>query len=139
MRKFHRELHHDHPNREMLDRLQHLFRDLGMSLWRGHTEPSKSRFAHDPGDFGRGVYWTSSCARAKCYGKSLKRAVIKLQSALVLSVSDAYALAAKYGTVGPQFSMDQKLANASRMTEELKAQGYDGLVSVRRAEWAIRN
>jgi hypothetical protein len=104
----------------------------GKKLWRGiSSRPS------DPGDFGQGTYHTTTKVRAKQYGE-LTQQTVTLQNPLVLTDEAAYDLSTQYGTIsgvagkdgaGP---MDQRALRAAEMTKALQAQGYDGLIAVRK-------
>ncbi len=122
---------------------------LGKRLHRGERPKRVDQvFASDPGDFGRGLYYTTSQARARQYGPVLTK-IIKLQNPLILSDAEAYQLSEEYETVKlnertiieifdrvdrelMQRAVTAKLLeNAQKMTDALKSQGFDGLVSIR--------
>lgn len=123
---------------------------LGKQLWRGEAAVKKDKpFASDPGDFGRGVYYSTSGVRARCYGSVCKQHEVTLKKPLVLTMDEAYELADHYETVSLKKSsverivaaggknqeiQQQRLVNAGRMSEHLMAAGYDGLVAVRQSE-----
>lgn len=130
----------------------------GIPVSRGIRPALASRpFVSDPGDLGRGIYYTTNYHRARCYGE-VQKSVIVFSNPLVLSVDDAYALADKYQTVRIEpdmalveqlkqqgkrwadYEQEQRLRNAEKMTQDLLAQGFDGLISVstgRRVELEI--
>lgn len=99
-------------------------------LYRGENEPGlmgNREYAHDPGDFGRGIYWTTELAQAKCYGK-VRKARVSLSNPLYLTAEEAYDLADKeYGSTVHGFPAD-RLRKAEHMTLDLLRKGYDGLV-----------
>lgn len=105
----------------------------GMKLYRGEPEYRvPGRFNSDPGDFGRGIYHTTSKARAGVYG-TVKTVALKLANPLILDVERAYDLGAGvFNTLGnnPRVSREQTIRNCERLTRWLLRKGYDGLVSV---------
>lgn len=82
-------------------------------------------YASDPGDLGKGEYWTSNIHYARGYGK-VKTRKIKLKNPLHLDSTQASILADRYRTV--RGFPHQREAGARRMSEYLKSRGYDGLV-----------
>jgi 8-oxo-dGTP pyrophosphatase MutT (NUDIX family) len=98
-------------------------------LYRGQREMQMNRgYASDPGDFGRGVYWTSDIHRAKAYGKLITQ-VVKLSNPIYLTVEQAYDLGEQdYGNLVRGETAD-RLKKAEAMTLDLLAKGYDGLVA----------
>lgn len=102
-------------------------------------------FASDPGDFGRGIYYTTNYHNAKAYGP-VEKSILKLQNPIVLSVEEAYQLADKYHTVHlpndnvkrtTQEMLAQLVTNAETMTRAMISQGYDGLVAIHRGRLEI--
>jgi hypothetical protein len=101
----------------------------------------------DAGDFGRGIYYSSSYHRALTYGL-VEKSTIKFANPLVLTSSEAYKLADKFHTVripeedikviaekhplGERSAAIQKqlLLNAQAMTDDVLSKGYDGLIAV---------
>jgi hypothetical protein len=103
---------------------------VGIKVYRGIGR-SRGDFASDPGDLGRGVYYSTAYARAKCYASAgLETKVITFKNPLILLVEEAYELSDKYGgTCFQGLSVEQKLKNAEAMTLDLLSKGYDGLLS----------
>jgi hypothetical protein len=109
---------------ETIDRIRQRLQG-GMMVWRGvYPHYKAAEYVSDPGDFGRGVYYTTLKSRAKSYGE-VSRYFLQLSNPLVLSVSDAYDLSETFGKIRTR-TLDQSEA----MTLDLIAQGYDGIVSV---------
>lgn len=115
-------------------RLREKLSSIGINAWRGIRERYGREYASDPGDFGRGIYYTTSRARARAYGgENLIKQNIKLKNPLILDDKSAYDLAAgQYSTVGPAHTMEERMKNAERFTRDLIDMGYDGVVSVRK-------
>ncbi len=104
--------------------------------------------AHDVGDYGRGVYFTTSLVRAKIYSKRLNghypivRAYIRLRNALVLDWSRGQAMHPEYPAFqtveairkaygDPLHGTDESRARASaRWRVGLMASGIDGIVAL---------
>lgn len=114
----------------LIEGITHILITVGMPVFRAVNTAVNRPYATDPGDFGRGIYWTTSEARAKSYGKTIERRVLVLANPKVLMVSEAYDLATEYGTVGPNLSTEVRLKNSQRLTNDLVSQGYDSLVSI---------
>ncbi len=98
----------------------------GIKVWRGVKRPGEA--PSDPGDLGKGTYYSTMRARAKSYGHTLTREIITLENPLVLTAKKAYELADKYKTV--RGTQDERHAGATQMTKDLKARGYDGLIAI---------
>lgn len=81
----------------------------------------------DPGDLGRGTYYTSDPSYAKQYGR-LTSDKIKLRNPLVLKGNDALKLISEYKTVEEQV-LKKREKNSARLTFELLKKGYDGIVA----------
>lgn len=96
----------------------------------GLKRPGKE-YASDAGDFGRGIYYTTSKARARVYSadKKIETFELELKNPLQLSEEEAYKLAEKYNTLGHGVDEKTRLKNAERMTRELLDQGHDGLIA----------
>ena len=104
----------------------------GIPGHRGIKEFRKNLpYSNDPGDFGRGIYYTTSKARAKAYGKTFST-VIKFNNPLVLSVNQAYDLADNYGTIANMRNGKEALNGAETMTKTMLSKGYDGLIAINR-------
>jgi len=105
-------------------------------------------YSSDAGDFGRGIYYSTSYSRACQYGTVHTR-TIRLYNPLILSDQEAYSLSDHYETVKLRDSTMNEifnqvsrsefhravsarlLFNSQRMTNSLVNQGYDGLISIR--------
>jgi hypothetical protein len=108
----------------------------GLEVWRGIN--GETHRPSDPGDFGQGTYYSTSKARARCYGKP-KSNKIELKNPLILTDVEAYNLIAdRFGTISgtalkPEagagcFKSREQCAMAA--TNTLKQMGFDGVVSV---------
>jgi len=124
----------------------------GAEAWRTICDGEGLRLpkvhAHDVGDYGRAVYFTSSLVRAKIYSKRLNghypivRAYVRLKNALVLDWSKGQAmhpespafqivdwLRKNYGD--PLHGTDQQRKDATiRWRYELMGKGIDGIVAL---------
>ena len=121
------DLYQSHPR---FQKLRDKIMSIGVKVWRGEGERYVREFASDPGDFGRGIYWTTSHARARAYGgKKTVPNVIKFKNPLVLPVNEAYDIAGRFGTI-QEHSEEKRIKNSEAMTHHLLSLGYDGLVSV---------
>lgn len=95
----------------------------GVHVYRGVRETGRPS---DAGDLGKGTYYSTSKAVAKCYGK-LTESKLVLNNPLVLSNEEAYELIAEaYMTCRGNFR-DVGAATATRV---LKCLGFDGVASV---------
>jgi hypothetical protein len=108
----------------------------GMPVWRGLRDPD--RRPADPGDFGRGVYFTTARCRAGCYGAPF-RMCLALRNPLILTCEEAYAqIADRFGTIsgaafdprGGAGEFTPRALRAGEATSALQAAGYDGLVVI---------
>jgi hypothetical protein len=71
----------------------------GIPVRRGVRKTSLNRgYMHDPGDFGRGIYYDTNYYRAKSYGEVIK-GVVALNNPIVLSTREAYEIAENFQTV----------------------------------------
>jgi hypothetical protein len=125
-----------HSEEIALDKIKKIIEHLrkGMKLYRGVSERMS-----DPGDFGRGIYYSTSMAEAKQYGKLTEHA-LKLNNPLVLTVEDAYLLADRFGTISGKpgkpvgivagGTIADRMAAAQNMTDDIIANGYDGVVVI---------
>jgi len=134
---------------------------VGIPARRG-TEGYAARgkpFKSDPGDFGRGVYYTTDYKQA-LYGygggdpEKVVKTLIKFKNPLVLTVDEAYELSDEYETVNQQtpkellnwfkddkekwerwhadnpYDIDVRLKNAERLTMDMLKKGHDGLIVI---------
>jgi hypothetical protein len=91
----------------------------------------------DPGDFGRGIYWSTVKERAECYAQDgLLHEELFFSNPLIISCGKAYDMGIAYGTVGPKVNDDHRML-AAHTTLWLLLLGYDGLFSVRDDETEI--
>jgi len=106
----------------------------GIKVYRGELPEEFKRykfFQTDVGDLGRGIYYTTSKARAKAIaGKYVYEKFLKLDNPLVISYEEAYKLADKYGTVRYR-TIEEGLKNAEKFTLDMLKKGYDGLVAIK--------
>jgi len=107
-------------------------KSVKMTVYRGVRPklPGKE-YASDPGDFGRGIYYTTNKSMARAYGidKKIETIKLELKNPLQLTEEEAYDLAEKYNTLGHGVDEATRIKNAERMTKDLLAQGYDGIIS----------
>jgi pterin-4a-carbinolamine dehydratase/GNAT superfamily N-acetyltransferase len=96
----------------------------GVVVYRG-VKPAGSAPA-DPGDFGRGTYFSSKAYRAQTYGR-LTSEKLTLQNPLVLSAHEAYD---KLTNLHDTIHGKNRETNAKLVTQKLQARGYDGLAIV---------
>jgi hypothetical protein len=103
-----------------------------MEMYRGEGVNAELKvergFASDPGDYGRGEYWTDSMEFASTYG-NVRRAVVELNNALRLDPKEMVRLIRdEYGITKAWLPHEQRLAAVERFTREMLANGYDGIV-----------
>ena len=117
----------------------------GIPVRRG-TRPLRVNkpYASDPGDFGRGIYYSTNWYHARSYAtrdEDVAKSIIKFNNPLVLSDEEAYNLADKFGTINLpdedwKLPYEQRihklLANAENMTRYMLKLGHDGLISVKK-------
>ena len=94
---------------------------ITLKVYRG-VNPNQSK-PTDPGDLGKGTYYTTSLATARSYGIPLQ-GELHLQNPKVINAIEAAELVEKYGTVNGYHRMRGALA----LTRDMKAAGYDSLV-----------
>ncbi len=107
-----------------------------MPLYRGVTDKRGKEFASDPGDFGRGEYWSSDPHVAKAYSSKVKCETIVLFNPIQLLEIEAYILADDmYGTIRGKNKIGSgcgeikdRLENSSKLTADLVSLGHDGFV-----------
>jgi len=102
---------------------------IGIKVYRGvHPHHCSA----DSGDFGRGIYYTTSKAMARAYGE-VKIFYVAFNNPLILSVEQAYKLGADiFNTIGNNPYVDKKIRikNCERLTKYLLRHGYDCLVCI---------
>jgi hypothetical protein len=92
-------------------------------------------YASDPGDFGRGQYWSTSKAVAKCYGV-MRSKILYLNRPILMTVKEAYDLAGEFGTItgdpdqphigsGP---FDKRQTASGAMSDFMLSIGYDSMI-----------
>lgn len=93
------------------------------TIYRGVREGGPT----DPGDLGIGTYWTTSQAMAKQYGTVTKQRV-RLNNPFYMDLETARRwIPERYDTINGTF--EQRKAEATRMTNDLRKAGYDGIVA----------
>lgn len=106
----------------------------GMKVYHGELPLRKGeKVATDAGDLGRGIYYSSSesVARAHAGKKNVTVKNLVISRPLIISEADAYSiLVEEYKTVNAP-TMEDRISEAQKLTDDMIAQGYDGLVSVR--------
>ena len=99
-------------------------------LHRGErTNKPGCEFASDPGDFGRGIYWTTTKVRAFQYGE-VRTEKVRFESPAVMSLEDAYRLCDQFNCIGHGVSQEQRLLNCEALTKFMLAKGYDSLIAI---------
>jgi hypothetical protein len=103
-----------------------------MAMFRGESVDSELKrqrgFASDPGDYGRGEYWTDSQEFAATYGE-VRTSVIQLKNALRLELKTmAQLIRDEYGMTQAWKPHEFRIAAADRFTSDMKSKGYDGIV-----------
>lgn len=107
------------------------FLSEGKSTWKKDmyrgVRPKKhgKDYASDPGDLGKGEYWTSNIHYARGYGKTTKKK-IRLKNPLHLTASQASILIDRYKTVRGHTHQREK--GAAKLSAHFKSRGYDGVV-----------
>ena len=111
----------------------------GAPLWRGQRPLNGRAFASDPGDLGRGKYFSSLKSRAENYG-DISREMIVLHNPLVLTTDEAYTqIADQFGTISGQSEHpehgstgdhESRLRAAQAATDAMQKAGYDGVVAL---------
>ena len=125
---------------------------VGLPARRGvGTYVPKRPYSHDPGDLGRGIYYSTNYQVATNYGK-VEKTTIKFENPLVLTVDEAYQISDKFKTVrlsdarwkeiqdelkatGSKENivdvvMKELVQNAENMTKFMLSQGHDGLIVI---------
>ena len=116
---------------------------VGIPVRRGEIgEIGPRGFRTDPGDFGRGVYYTTNFSQAKmAYAggreENVQKSRIRFRNPLVLTGEEAYKLADEFETVllkGGHLAVQDRhealLVNAGRLTRVMLEKGHDGLVVI---------
>jgi hypothetical protein len=107
--------------------------EFQMTMYHGaSTKGRHASFASDPGDYGRGEYWTNCPQTAEIYagvgGRVLIRE-IRLQNALHLSVEEILRLATQvYHTTVMENGSAARLRGSAQFTADMKSKGHDGVV-----------
>lgn len=97
-------------------------------------------YTSDPGDFGRGIYYSTNWHRARSYAtseKDVEKSVIKFKNPAVLTDHEAYKISERFHTIvlsdeefkaikGYQERIQKLLDNALEMINYMIGQGYDG-------------
>jgi len=99
----------------------------GIKVYRG-TRRNKGEFISDPGDFGRGIYYSTSKSIAKCYGQ-VEESIIRFKNPFVMNYNEAYeCVAEQWDTL--HGSNKKRIRNAEQLTFDMLIAGYDGFVAV---------
>jgi hypothetical protein len=103
--------------------------EFRMTMYRGtSSEPRHTEFASDPGDYGRGAYWSATQEHASIYGPVIIARDIYLKNALRLSPAEVRRMARESGATVMENGYEERLAAANRFTAQMKDKGYDGIV-----------
>lgn len=119
----------------------------GLRMFRGRKarrHPTLG-FSTDPGNYGRGVYWTTDPDVAWFYADydeaAVEAGVVRLASPLVLDAASAAALREGRGTVrapgDDRDRFEERLAAADALTRELLAAGRDGVAVLHRSSLEV--
>lgn len=93
------------------------------TIYRGVGEKGPQ----DPGDLGIGTYWTTAISTARQYGTVIKKRV-RLTNPFYMDRETALRwIPERYDTL--HGTLEQRKAEATRMTSDLRKAGYDGIVS----------
>jgi hypothetical protein len=92
------------------------------TVYRGSREGGPA----DPGDLGIGTYWSTSLAMARQYG-SVSKERVRLTNPIYMDLPTINRWLERYDTL--HGSMRQRKAEATRMTNDLRQAGYDGIVA----------
>lgn len=103
-----------------------------MNMFRGVSESTQTvkgfAYASDAGDYGRGEYWAREKSFARVYGTVMNK-TIKLKNALHLSSNEIVVLERDtYGTTINKGNGHCRFEAAERLTSDMIAKGYDGIV-----------
>lgn len=119
---------------------------VGIFVYRGERPRNGKVYSSDPGDLGRGIYYTTSWHRARSYATSdalVKKSLVRFCNPLILTIAQAYDLSDQFHTVRlpddelerirlPAARDAKLIENAERLTQHLLSQGHDGLISIDR-------
>ena len=102
-------------------------------MFRGVKAPDKRRsefFASDPGDYGRGIYWTSSYETAEVYGE-VTNSLIILERVLLVPTDELMKLIKSYVTcnMSSDWGRERRLKGAQDMTDYFKGLGAEAVLS----------
>jgi hypothetical protein len=92
------------------------------TVFRGTRETGPA----DPGDLGIGTYWTTSEPMARQYG-TVSRARVRLNNPIYMDLPTINRWMKRYNTI--RGTDEQRRAEATRMTNDLRKAGYDGIVA----------
>ncbi|WP_162820332.1 hypothetical protein [Microvirga calopogonii] len=104
-----------------------------MTMYRGiGQKQNHALFVSDPGDYGRGEYWTDWPQAAEIYAKVGGQVMvreIRLKNALHLPVEEVLSLARDvYHTTVVESGSAARLKGSTQLTADMVAKGYDGIV-----------
>lgn len=105
-----------------------------MKMFRGVPAQRRHQaFASDPGDYGRGTYWSSSEEFAQLYAGDdgqVHCQIIQLQNVLHMSPAEIKRHAREvYRTTRMEDGHEARLQGATKMAADMKASGFDGIVT----------
>lgn len=96
---------------------------------RSVSEYCHEEFANDPGDYGRGEYWTDNENMAALYG-SVESKLIELENVFHIPQKDVLPLIEEYKTCKIHEGCDVRLNGATKLTEMFKSKGYKAVLTV---------
>jgi hypothetical protein len=103
-----------------------------MLMYRGVTKESErlhDEFASDPGDYGRGEYWTDNKEIAAVYGEVISK-VIELDNVYRIPKDEVLPLIEEYDTCKIHLGRENRLEGSLRLTKMFKSKGYDAVLTV---------
>lgn len=103
-----------------------------MKMYRGLKKESEhlhEEFASDPGDYGRGEYWTDDLEFAAGYGNVISKE-IELNNVYCIPRDEVLPLIYEYETCKSGLTREQRLENTTRLTEMFKAKGYSAVLTM---------
>ena len=102
---------------------------LRMNMFRGTgANTNHSKFASDPGDYGRGQYWTDSFDFAQKYG-NVQETLIVLDDILFIPKGFLTRTIREFGTTDLSLGKSVRLSNSQRLTDHFQSIGCKGILT----------
>lgn len=100
-----------------------------MNMYRGEGNNKNSEhFSTDPGDYGRGIYWTNLSEMAEVYGK-VSTKLIELSRVYFVPREKLMALIEEYRTCKMHDGQDKRLQGAQKLTDYFKSLGAEAVLT----------